>query len=231
MLKKLILVVLISLFSSTLFAATIHLVTEENPPFSFKNEKTGQVEGVSVELVKQIFKEAKVKYTLTIEDWNEAYNKALSTKNYAVFSTAKLPERAKKFKWVGPLVINNWVLLAKKDRAIKIDKLNDAKRYIIGGYRDDAKIIYLKSKGFTNFYLVDTDQDNVDSMKEGKIDLWITSLLKGSVAAQQMDPLNLEQVYEIQKIPLYLALNKKTSRLLVKKLNRALIKVKKTISD
>lgn len=215
-------VILISFFSCTVLAATINLVTEDNPPFSYQDPASGKIEGISVNIVKQLFENAKINYTLSIDAWDKAYQQALNTPGYAVFSTAKLPEREKSFKWVGPIIVNDWVFLAKKDKQIKISELNDAKRYIIGGYKDDARILYLKSQGFTNFYLVDKDQENANSIKEGKIDLWITSLVKGSFADQQMEPLQLEKVYEIQKIPLYLAINKHTSNLLIRKLNAAL---------
>ncbi|MBC9045182.1 ABC transporter substrate-binding protein, partial [Pseudomonas aeruginosa] len=70
--------------------------------------------------------------------WDRVYQQALSEPGYGVFSTARTPEREDKFKWVGPLAVNDWVLMARGDSSIHLNSLEDAARYRIGGYKNDA---------------------------------------------------------------------------------------------
>ncbi|MGV8495432.1 hypothetical protein ACV342_32445, partial [Pseudomonas aeruginosa] len=55
--------------------------------------------------------------------WDRVYQQALSEPGYGVFSTARTPEREDKFKWVGPLAVNDWVLMARGDSSSHLNML------------------------------------------------------------------------------------------------------------
>ncbi|WP_410965052.1 hypothetical protein, partial [Salmonella sp. SAL04286] len=88
------------------------------------------------DIVREMFKRAGIKYSLTLRfPWDRIYKLALEKPGYGVFVTARLAEREDKFKWVGPLAVNDWVLMARGDSSIHLNSLEDAARYRIGGYK------------------------------------------------------------------------------------------------
>ena len=229
MLKKWVLFLMGSFFSAALLAAdipTIHISTEDTAPYSFKGAD-GKIQGVSVDLLKLIFSKAKVNYTLTIDSWVHTYESALNITYHGAISTAETPERKSLFKWVGPLVTMQWVLLAKKGRYLSIDTLNDAKKYMIGGYRDDAITDYLKSKGFKNIRISENNSDNVSLLENEEIDIWATPEDIGYLQAKNLGVNDFKTVYYIKSIDYSLALNKSIPDEIVKQLSNALAEIRK----
>ena len=128
-------------------AQTIHLKTENYPPFNMVGAGDSII-GISTEIVETLFKRAGVDYTLELLPWQRAFSLALNEQDNAVFSTTRTAQREEKFKWVGPLVKNNWVFLAKKSRNISVQNLEEGKDYRVGGYQGDATALYLIDQGY-----------------------------------------------------------------------------------
>ena len=106
--------------------ASLVLLTENFPPYNMaeggKNfARDDKISGIAVELVREMFKRAGVNYSLTLRfPWERIYKMALEKPGYGVFVTARLPEREKDFKWVGPLGPDDWVMLARADSSISL---------------------------------------------------------------------------------------------------------------
>jgi polar amino acid transport system substrate-binding protein len=64
--------------------------------------------------------------------WTEGYQRAQKEKNTVLFSTARLPEREKLFKWVGPIRPVKGVLISKSNNNVTIQSDSDIKKYKIG---------------------------------------------------------------------------------------------------
>lgn len=92
----------------------------------------GKIVGLSTEVVEELFKRAGVEYKLTLMPWKRAYEDTLGTPNTALYSTTRTPEREALFKWVGPLVNNNWVFFSSSTANITVKSLEDAKQYSVG---------------------------------------------------------------------------------------------------
>lgn len=75
--------------------------------------------------------------------------------NTALSAAARTPEREHIFKWVGPILNNKWILFAPKDSKIKITSLDDAKKYVVGGYNEDGFTAFLLKNGFTRVANID----------------------------------------------------------------------------
>ncbi|MGK0290223.1 MAG: polar amino acid transport system substrate-binding protein [bacterium] len=212
------------------YGETLHLVTENYPPFNMSLDgsdsvKESKIIGISTEIIQKLFKRAKIKYTIQLYPWKRAYWMAENKINHGVYSTTRTAEREKLFKWVGPLGENRWVFFAKKEKNIKIKSLDDAKKYRIGGYAGDATAIYLKQKGF-HLELSVADHINVYLISKNRIDLWATGHRLGSYYAYKKRVLGLEEVFMFNKKTLSIAFNKRTSSKLIKKLNRILQQMK-----
>jgi len=205
----------------------IVLLTENFPPYNMaddgKNFATdAHIQGIAADLVREMFKRADIPYSLTLRfPWERIYKLGLEKPGYGVFVMARLPEREKSFKWVGPLGPDDWIMLARPDSPIKLDNLEQARKYKIGAYKGDAIEISLTEKGM-NPVVALRDQDNASKLKSGEIDLWATGDPAGRYLARQSGITDLKTVLRFNSASLFLALNKNTPDDVVARLQKAL---------
>ena len=106
------------------------LLTENFPPYNMaKNGKNfaqdENIDGIAVDIVREMFKRADITYSLTLRfPWERIYKLALEKPGYGVFVMARLPDREKLFKWVGPIGPDDWIMLAKADSKITLNTRN-----------------------------------------------------------------------------------------------------------
>ncbi len=230
------LVLLLSVLTSHLSVAEtnkIKLQTENFPPYNYSVEgrnfaKDKGVTGISVDIVREVFKRANVDYSLTLRfPWDRVYEKALNKKNYGVFSMVRSEEREALFHWVGPLAPDEWVFFALADKDITINSLEDAKAYKVGGYKGDALSEYLMEKGL-RLQLSAQDKRNVKLLKSGAIDLWASNDFSGRALAKQegFELSKMKKIFTIDQVDLFLGINKETNPAVVQKLQTALDEMK-----
>lgn len=210
---------------------SVVLLTENFPPYNMaingKNfAQEDSIDGIAVDIVKEMFKRAGVQYSLTLRfPWDRIYKLALEKPGYGVFVTARLPERESQFKWVGPIGPDDWVLLAKADSKITLNNLDEAKRYRVGAYKGDAMANYLAEHGFEPVLAL-RDQENAGKLQEGSIDLWASGDPAGRYLAKQVGVTGLKTVLRFNSDQLFLALNRETPDAVVQKLQAALDKMR-----
>lgn len=206
---------------------SIVLLTENLPPYNMavdgKNfASESNIEGIASEVVREMFKRAGVGYSMTLRfPWERIYKLALEKPGYGVFSTARLPEREKLFKWVGPVGSYDWIMMAKADSTIKLTSLEQAKGYRIGAYKGDAIGERLLAQGLNPILLL-RDQDNAKKLANGQIDLWAAGDPTGPYLAKVEGVTGLKTVLRFNHADLYLALNTATPDEVVNKLQTAL---------
>ncbi|MBC3951473.1 ABC transporter substrate-binding protein [Pseudomonas sp. DOAB1069] len=206
---------------------SIVLMTENLPPYNMaidgKNfAQESNIEGIAAQVVRETFKRAGISYSMTLRfPWERIYKLALEKPGYAVFSTARLPEREKLFKWVGPVGSYDWILLARGDSPIKLTSLEQAKAYRIGAYKGDAIGERLLAQGLNPILLL-RDQDNAKKLVNGQIDLWAAGDPTGPYLARIEGVTGLKTVLRFNHADLYLALNKATPDDVVNKLQASL---------
>ncbi|MEM7194379.1 MAG: ABC transporter substrate-binding protein [Pseudomonadota bacterium] len=201
-------------------AQTIHLKTETYPPFNMNNEDE-KIIGISTEIVETLFERSGVEYTMELLPWQRAFNMALEEQNTAVFSTTRTAEREPKFKWVGPLVQNNWVFLARERNDIEISSLDDAKGLKVGGYQGDAVALFLADQGF-DLDLTPHDSLNARKLARDRIDLWATGHLLGPYQASLEGLSGFEPVFTFRETIMAIAMNINTPDEIVDRLNSEL---------
>jgi len=206
---------------------SIVLLTENFPPYNMATDgknfaQESNIEGIAVEIVRQTFKRAGVGYNMTLRfPWDRIYKLALEKPGYGVFVTARLPEREKLFKWVGPIGPDDWIMLARSDSPIELKTLEQARQYKIGAYKGDAIAEELARQGL-NPITVLSDKDNARKLVDGQIDLWATGDPAGRYLARQEGVSGLKTVLRFNQAELFLALNKETPDAVVAKLQKAL---------
>ncbi|WP_214510942.1 substrate-binding periplasmic protein [Pseudomonas brassicacearum] len=222
------------LLAGTVRAADTSLVllTENFPPYNMaKNGKNfaqdENIHGIAVDIVREVFKRADISYSLTLRfPWERIYKLALENPGYGVFVMARLPEREKLFKWVGPIGPDDWIMLAKADSKIALGSLEQARQYKIGAYKGDAIAETLAKQGL-NPIVVLRDQDNARKLVNGQIDLWATGDPAGRYLARQEGVNDLKTVLRFNSAELYLALNKDVPDDVVARLQKALDELRK----
>lgn len=208
------------------------LLTENFPPYNMaKNGKNfaqdENIHGIAVDIVREIFKRADITYSLTLRfPWERIYKLALEKPGYGVFVMARLPEREKLFKWVGPIGPDDWIMLAKADSKIALDSLEQARQYKIGAYKGDAIAETLAKQGLKPIVVL-RDQDNARKLVNGQIDLWATGDPAGRYLARQEGVSDLRTVLRFNSAELYLALNKDVPDEVVARLQKALDELRK----
>ncbi|MFI8480366.1 substrate-binding periplasmic protein [Pseudomonas sp. NPDC078700] len=208
------------------------LLTENFPPYNMaingKNfAQEDNLDGIAVDIVREMFKRAGIQYSLTLRfPWDRIYKLALEKPNYGVFVTARLPEREKLFKWVGPIGPDDWVLLGRGDSTITVKNLEEAKQYKIGAYKGDAIAEHLEKQGLSPVTAL-RDQLNASKLMSGQIDLWATGDPAGRYLAKQEGISGLKTILRFDTAELYLALNNEVPDEVVQKLQAELDKMRK----
>ena len=220
---------LIAIFSQTAHARDYKLVllTENYPPFNMSIEdknfsRESGIDGISTDIVREVMKRSGVDYTMTLRfPWKRIYDLTLKKPNYGIFSASRTEAREELFQWVGPLVNNDYVAFTKIGSKVRVKKLDDLKKYRVGGYKGSAIATYLKSKGIP---VIEAHKDNANPKKldSGKIDVWVTGDITGRYIADLEGYADIRTAYKVRSVEMYLALNLDVPADVVKRLQAAL---------
>ncbi len=213
---QIIITLLLLLVPRTILSAELMILTENLPPLNFI--KDGVLMGPAVDIVKEIQHRVSSREQIQVYPWARAYKLALEEENIVIFGMARTEVRNENFYWIGPIAQKRDILAAKTKSGLKINSIEDAKKVDhIGTLRGDAKEIYLQRHGFTNIVSTHDDQNNVNKLLLGRIDLWATKIpgLKTICILAGADYHEIVEVYDLRKSEIYIAISKKTSEILV----------------
>lgn len=213
------------------------LLTEDYPPYNMPKEETNgdnenEIIGSATDVIKELFKRAKIKYQMETLPWARAYNNALNKKNTVVFAASRTEEREKLFKWVGPIGENDWVLFSlvnpkTKEALIKMNSLEDAKKYVIGAYKGDATSNYLHSFSYLKIEDSNLDINNQKKLQAGRIDLWASGKQLGKWYFKKNKINNIVPIFTLKTSTLYAAFNIQTDDNIIEKLNQIIKEIQK----
>ena len=203
---------------------SLTLTTENYPPFNMQDETTGRIVGISTDIVRAVMSRAGQSYQMSFLPWQRAFNDALTKSNTCVFSTTETDERLPKFKWVGPLITNNWILFGRADSALAINSLEDARQHVIGGYKGDAVALFLEARGFEQD-LAAFDHLNPAKLAARRFDLWATGEFLGPFLAKRAG-VAIKPLYTFRKTVMSMACNKAMDQKVIDRLNAALSSLK-----
>ena len=201
-------------------AAPLKLVSDENAPFAFTDQKTRTIAGITTEMLAEAARRAGVRYSTALYPWARAFFRAQTDADTCVYPVARLPEREDKFQWVGPLNKNRWVLFARADFGDAIATLDDVRKYRVGGLLQDGPSVFLRSQGLS-VDLVGANELNLNKLTAGRIDLWATGYYRGRIVATSAGAPLPKAVYVIKEVDHYLACNPKVGSGVIRELNAA----------
>lgn len=157
-------------------------ITEQHPPYNY--EKDGQLQGVTVDILEKMWEKMNTsinKSAIDLLPWTEGYQRMLKENNTVLFSTTRLPQREKLFKWVGPIGPVSGVLLIKSDKSMIIQTDSDLKKYKIGTIKDDMAVQMLLDRGLKeeDLILETATEPIIEMLQNGTIDAWAYSEATG----------------------------------------------------
>lgn len=209
-------------------AQSIKVVTEHLPPYQFIGSNH-RLTGISVEIVQAMFQHAKVEAAIEMLPWARAYELALTQKNVMIFSITRSKERQKQFKWVGDFIKQNYYFLRLKSRSdIKVNNIQDVKRYITGVSRDSFEHQLLSKYGFSqqkSLHVNVAQLPLVEMLFDGKIDLVFGAKINllGLIDYVKRNRDAVKLVYQINESPgnVSIAFSKQTDDKTVAKFRKA----------
>lgn len=157
------------LFGSVAQAENLRLVTEEYPPFNFR--ENGKYKGSSIDQVEILMRDAGLHYTIDMMPWARALTLAEKEAMYCVFTTAHNKERDPHFKWVEPLLAGRTLLIRKAGTKIAPHTIDEARDYLVGTQRDDFTADLLRKHGFKKIDLATDFNLTFKKLMLGRIDL------------------------------------------------------------
>ncbi len=214
-------------------AKDLTYITEQFPPYNF--QEGGVLQGISVDLLEMTWERMGVnlnRSVIKILPWTGGYQRALDENNTVLFSTARLPQRERLFKWAGPIGPIRNVLLAKKDKNICISSAEDLKKYKIGAVIQDSAVQMLLDKGVKkeDLMLESTSKQLIELLQNGSIDAWAYGDTAGLWLIQKSgaNESNFKVAYVLGQIDYYYAFNRETSDSTVRSFQIALNQIKRT---
>jgi len=224
----------ITLFTASIDAISIRIVSEPLPPLHFINDQQVPT-GAMVDIVNLMLKQAQLSSDIEILPWARSYQIAQEQKNTLIFSILRGKNREEKFQWVGKIYnIRSYLVSLKSRTDIEVNAIEEAKKYSVGTIRADLAEDYLRKKGFNeeeNLYLSQNYKTLWQMLYNKRTDLAFTNsvLWAYELRDSQLDPDKVKFIYQIPDIAsdLYIAASLSTDIDIVKKLSTALNELKK----
>ena len=211
------------------------LMTENYPPYNFKDNAS--LQGISVDLLVLILNTLHSNQSIDnikLLPWARGYQNLLRMKNTCLFSTTRTKERENLFKWVGPISSTTISLIAKKDKKIKIDSMKDLRNYRVGVIINDIgeQLMInagIKLKKLDRIGGVNVTHTSIKKLNKDRIDVWAyeENVAKWEIKANGFNPNEYETVYTLKKGELYYAFHIETQDALIQKVQNALDELKK----
>jgi polar amino acid transport system substrate-binding protein len=215
-------------------ATTLELVTLQYPPYQY--EENGQIKGMVVEIVKEVFRRMQQPVNIRLMPWARSIKMIETGTADAIFTTYKTAEREVFADYSKVVLMPQTVaLFVLKDADIKFDgDLQKLASYSFGvvnkvSYGDvfdnAVKNNLIKAPDTTN-----TGEQNIDKLLAKRFDILVSNRYGALNILKHKDAMDKvrELTPEVQAIPSYIAFSKKRNLDSVReKFDKILLEIKK----
>ncbi len=226
---RILLLTILLLLNSAAFCQSLTIYCEDDKPLQYL-DANGNVTGMAVELVREIQNRIGNTDEIIIVPWARGLKSLDSTPNTFLFSTTRTAERNPLYQWIGPIFETTFGLYGKKDSAIKITSLDEAKTLKgISVYRGDIRDQYLTKAGFLNLERVSDTITAFKMLMLDRVDLYAGSStgIKNSAESAGYSLNDVKLVFALMHSQLYIAVSKDTNPQITAQWNTALANMKK----
>lgn len=151
--------------------APIQLLTFDEPPWV--NAQQTQLQGPTIELVKELFALAGVPYSIEVLPLKRALMMANTRPGTCVFPIERSQERETGLRWISPLVVSRYGFYAAPGQSLNLQTLEDARPYSIASYLGSGVGEYLLSRGF-KVVEVSSAKLGPNMLVHKRFDLWVS---------------------------------------------------------
>ncbi|EGB14884.1 extracellular solute-binding protein family 3 [Pseudodesulfovibrio mercurii] len=203
-------------------------LTEEYYPFNYT--ENGRIKGVSADLLRMVWDELGIPpQTIESMPWARAFERMEHEPGIVLFCMARTPEREHAFRWAGPIAQVRFALIARKDRHVRMDSLDDIKGLSVGTLREDISDTLLADyRGTASIQPVAHMHQNISKLMTNRLDLvaYEETSWRKIAARHDLDPDAFETVYVLRETPVYYAFRADTPAEVVAAFQAALDRVK-----
>jgi polar amino acid transport system substrate-binding protein len=193
-----VLTVMLSLAAAPVAAAeAIHFTTEDYPPYNFR--EGAEIKGAGYDQILLMMEKVGVPYSIEMMPWARAIALAETTAMHCVFTTAHIPERDGRFKWVEPIAIGRNLMIGQKGAGIDVKSVDEAKAYTVGTQRDDYTQTLLEEQGFPKIDLASDLKLTLKKLESGRIDLMPVDEQHYVALERAGEPIEVKFVFTEQK--------------------------------
>lgn len=217
MITRIIIGMIVLLWSLHAKALDVRLFTEHYPPFSIETD--AGVAGINTTLLQQAFDELGLTASFQIESWARAQAWSLRFDNACLYSAARTDARENLYQWVGPLTTEHIALFRLRDSDIELARLADANQYRVGGQQRDFYTEWMINQGL-EVDAISGDVSNVERLQRQRIDLWIAGTIGGPYMAVFEHDVEVEAIYQSEEgLALWLACSRGLPPQYIRQLN------------
>ena len=196
------------------FAEKIVVYSADYPPYQMVHN--GKLTGVNTEIVRAIFHNSGIPFEIKYVPWSRAQKIVGddSLKNSAIYCLGRNEQREQQYKWVGVYFYQKVSFLTLKNSGVRINSLDDVKKYVTGLVRGDIMTQQLKSQGYIGKHeIVSDDILNNKKLFKKRVQTIVTSLIAAKYIAKEngLEANLIESQYDVATVGFNLALSKKTS--------------------
>jgi ABC-type amino acid transport substrate-binding protein len=196
----------------------LRIITEEFPPFNYTYQD-GNITGQSTAIVREILKRTNTQATIEVMLWSQGYDLAQNEPGTLLYSTSRIPAREELFKWVGPIGSEENYFYTRSDSEIQVSNLEGAKKVgSIAVYLNDSNHLYLAGQGFTNLDISQNDEECMQKLVDGKVDMWLGPAKALYFIAQKamVNQAGIKPIMFVRNIDWYFAFNKSVPDAVIK---------------
>lgn len=225
----------LSLASASESIQEIRFITEHNPPFNYVEDK--KIKGIFVEVLTAVAKQMDSSLpwdrVVAMPSSAKAYQSMSEGGKKCLFGVGRTEENESQFKWVGPVIRNRIVLIAKTGSDIRINSISRIRSMKTGVVKEGLAEKMLLDADLPLECLFYTSGDQADSellqhLESGMIDLWAFGELNARwvIKKNSLNPRHLKSVFVVKEEELYFAFGKDVSNGFISVFQRALDRVK-----
>jgi polar amino acid transport system substrate-binding protein len=220
--------------SASVFAepADLWVLTNLEPPFSLQNER-GKFEGITIEVVDGILKEANLEQQILAAPWERVFKEASSKPNILIFALVRTPEREKQFHWITPLssvMVGVFSLDQQPSNVTELSQLDLSDS--IGVLDGDFRQVVLVKAGAKNIVPLTNWTQGMQKLLNGEIKNIFFSSIGVQIVCQQLgvDCSQVKRLFAYKELQTYVALSLGSDAETINKLTQAAVRFKQSMA-
>ncbi|MTJ80349.1 MAG: transporter substrate-binding domain-containing protein [Telmatospirillum sp.] len=185
-------------------------VAGDIPPYAMPRGQ--DPDGAAVRILESLAADLGLPFSVDFRPWQLAQKMAQSNGGVGVIPLSRTPEREPLYRWIGPIVADQEVLLFRAGGRPVPARLEEARDWPVAVLRGSAGESVLIKAGFTNLQAVNDPASCARLLEEGKVDAWSAARLVGpyQYRLNGLDPARLLAGPVVRPNDIYLGLARQT---------------------